>query len=401
MTLLATLVEWGFSKERAYRALQATGSEGGIEAAIAWLEGKEDDAALDAPVPGFTVSAPAPAAAPAAAAAAAAPAAAAAAAPAAAAPAAATGAATAAPADAAAADAAAIEAAQAELDAEAAAAGAAPPRKMTVEEAKAFIAKRREVRGGRRRGRGCTAGHWDRTRAPAAARLHRERHPLVAAACRACRACAAYLQEKAAAEKARERELEIKRREDGKKSQEMAEQIVEIQRKREADKIKADKASARRAGRRGGGAGGSARRTRTTACRLLTGWCRHCARDGGVVGGAVVVAACRRRRSGSGNGCRWSCCATRSSATRRRRAPSHTSSWCVQVACTRRREARREAGEGGRWSLVCCACVRCAALHPTPTAHAATVVAPPLPPLRALPCPALCSCRSNWRCWRA
>lgn len=62
---------------------------------------------------------------------------------------------------------------------------------MTVEEAKAFIAKRRE--------------------------------------------------EKAAAEKARERELEIKRREDGKKSQEMAEQIVEIQRKREADKIKADK----------------------------------------------------------------------------------------------------------------------------------------------------------------
>lgn len=210
--LLSQLVAMEMSRERSYRALQATGN-GSVEAAVDWLFTHGEEAGLDDPVPGFTASAgadaaagaPAPAehAAPGApahdgsagghAADAAAAGGAGGAAPAAAAPASASSGSGAGRPDLSEGDRQAIADAERLLAAESAAGAASgePPRKMTPAEVDALIKKRRE--------------------------------------------------ERAAREKEEARLAELRRREDGAKSVEMAEQIAALQRKAAVDKQMRDK----------------------------------------------------------------------------------------------------------------------------------------------------------------
>jgi hypothetical protein len=51
--LLNSLGEFGFSRERSYRALQATGNST-VEGAVDWLTTHQDDAGIDDPIPGFS-----------------------------------------------------------------------------------------------------------------------------------------------------------------------------------------------------------------------------------------------------------------------------------------------------------------------------------------------------------
>ena len=190
--LLSLLVEFGFTRNISYRALQATGNVS-VEAATDWLEKHQDDAGVNAPIAGFSdgISAASPVEAPAAAAAA---------------PTSSSlsstmdvddttsGGGAVAPATAAAAalsdaDAAAVLAAEEAIDS--ASAAGAPKKKMTPEEVVAFLAKRRA--------------------------------------------------DKAAAEKEDARVREIKRRSEGQATQEMADEIAALQRKREVEKMKHDK----------------------------------------------------------------------------------------------------------------------------------------------------------------
>lgn len=198
--LLSQLVAMEMSRERSYRALQATGNAS-VESAVDWLFTHGEEAGLDDPIPGFT-AAPAAAHAPAPAADAH-PAAAhdahaasgGAGAPAASSSSSAAASAVASRPDLSDADRQAIADAERLLDAENRASEAsgsdAPPRKMTPAEVDALLKKRRE--------------------------------------------------ERAAKEKEDARLAEIRRREEGAKSVEMAEQIAAMQRKAAADKLVREK----------------------------------------------------------------------------------------------------------------------------------------------------------------